>query len=86
MDMKAKRLIVLGVMVIIMWAYMNRVYMPQKRMEEKERVRQAAHDMYYRELCDSVANIDDQNLDESQRRQLKRECYMKFNAKVQDIK
>jgi hypothetical protein len=66
---------VLGIACI---AYFARVHIPQKE-QERQRVNQ---DKYYEELCGSIDSINQQNLTEEQRNELKKECYLRFNAKA----
>lgn len=70
-------LFIIGVLALAGIAYVVRVSIPQKQ-DEKSR---ADQDKYYRELCESIDTINQQNLNEEQRNELKKECYLRFNAR-----
>lgn len=67
-----------GVLIVSGIAYFARVHIPQKEQEKAS----AYQNKYYRELCESIDSINQQNLTEEQRNELKKECYLRFNARA----
>jgi hypothetical protein len=69
---------IIGVLALAGIAYIVRIRIPQK----EEEMSRAEQDKYYGELCRSIDTINQQNLTEEQRNELKKECYVRFNAKA----
>jgi hypothetical protein len=73
-----RMMFIAGVLIIACIAYFVRVHIPEKEQERAS----AKQGIYYKELCESIDSINQQNLTEEQRNELKKECYVRFNART----